>query len=150
MAWFDPSIFFFQAEDGIRDDLVTGVQTCALPISALRERTGRGEATVACADNGNVHAVRQFLRRSRRRGGNSLKPVVLFLDRHDERLEVRGILALLRSGKNAAGDASIFKTWARVRPRTHQAVLAPSPLLRHRPREATAPAARTAADQFLG
>ena len=28
--------FFFQAEDGIRDDLVTGVQTCALPISLFR------------------------------------------------------------------------------------------------------------------
>src|SRR5207248_3510697 len=27
--------FFFQAEDGIRDRTVTGVQTCALPISAL-------------------------------------------------------------------------------------------------------------------
>src|SRR2546429_1488786 len=27
--------FFFQAEDGIRDVAVTGVQTCALPISAL-------------------------------------------------------------------------------------------------------------------
>src|SRR5258708_8281698 len=27
--------FFFQAEDGIRDDLVTGVQTCALPIYDL-------------------------------------------------------------------------------------------------------------------
>src|SRR5258708_9867978 len=27
--------FFFQAEDGIRDDLVTGVQTCALPICCL-------------------------------------------------------------------------------------------------------------------
>src|SRR5207247_5658468 len=26
--------FFFQAEDRIRDPLVTGVQTCALPISA--------------------------------------------------------------------------------------------------------------------
>src|SRR5260364_123181 len=26
-------LFFFQAEDGRRDDLVTGVQTCALPIS---------------------------------------------------------------------------------------------------------------------
>src|SRR5207247_1739359 len=26
--------FFFQAEDGIRDPLVTGVQTCALPISS--------------------------------------------------------------------------------------------------------------------
>src|SRR5207237_4458519 len=27
--------FFFQAEDGIRDSSVTGVQTCALPISPL-------------------------------------------------------------------------------------------------------------------
>src|SRR5207247_6484381 len=27
--------FFFQAEDGIRDPLVTGVQTCALPIFPL-------------------------------------------------------------------------------------------------------------------
>src|SRR5207247_3366670 len=27
--------FFFQAEDGIRDPLVTGVQTCALPISRV-------------------------------------------------------------------------------------------------------------------
>ena len=25
-------VFFFQAEDGIRDTSVTGVQTCALPI----------------------------------------------------------------------------------------------------------------------
>src|SRR5687767_15190276 len=29
-------IFFFEAEDGIRGKLVTGVQTCALPISGLR------------------------------------------------------------------------------------------------------------------
>src|SRR3712207_6993943 len=28
-------VFFFQAEDGIRDIGVTGVQTCALPIYAL-------------------------------------------------------------------------------------------------------------------
>src|SRR5689334_25236500 len=27
-------VFFFQAEDGIRDGTVTGVQTCALPISS--------------------------------------------------------------------------------------------------------------------
>src|SRR5256885_8756915 len=30
--------FFFQAEDGIRDYKVTGVQTCALPISRRRPR----------------------------------------------------------------------------------------------------------------
>ena len=31
-AYRSSSGFFFQAEDGIRDRLVTGVQTCALPI----------------------------------------------------------------------------------------------------------------------
>src|SRR2546422_693109 len=31
--------FFFQAEDGIRDVAVTGVQTCALPISVKRSRS---------------------------------------------------------------------------------------------------------------
>src|SRR5258708_25232813 len=31
--------FFFQAEDGIRDDLVTGVQTCALPILVIVAQT---------------------------------------------------------------------------------------------------------------
>src|SRR5207248_6746005 len=31
-------LFFFQAEDGIRDRTVTGVQTCALPISEPRSR----------------------------------------------------------------------------------------------------------------
>src|SRR6266403_4742814 len=38
--------FFFQAEDGIRDLYVTGVQTCALPISAARSarETGRRPA----------------------------------------------------------------------------------------------------------
>src|SRR3989442_10410474 len=38
------SIFFFQAEDGIRDADVTGVQTCALPISvsaAIARPSGR-------------------------------------------------------------------------------------------------------------
>src|SRR2546428_1044136 len=37
-------IFFFQAEDGIRDLIVTGVQTCALPISR-RSRSERGTGT---------------------------------------------------------------------------------------------------------
>src|SRR2546423_48438 len=36
-TWFG-LFFFFQAEDGIRDKLVTGVQTCALPISLTSTR----------------------------------------------------------------------------------------------------------------
>src|SRR2546430_12129971 len=36
------TVFFFQAEDGIRDLTVTGVQTCALPISGRRPRCARG------------------------------------------------------------------------------------------------------------
>src|SRR5207249_8773042 len=36
------SVFFFQAEDGIRDRNVTGVQTCALPISGAPQRSCPG------------------------------------------------------------------------------------------------------------
>src|SRR2546429_6121457 len=40
--------FFFQAEDGIRDVAVTGVQTCALPISDLApEAVNAGAACTA-------------------------------------------------------------------------------------------------------
>src|SRR2546421_9329488 len=38
--------FFFQAEDGIRDLIVTGVQTCALPISRLSEIKAQTIATL--------------------------------------------------------------------------------------------------------
>src|SRR6266481_7513478 len=42
--------FFFQAEDGIRDGTVTGVQTCALPISGrgIARMLGEAGATVYC------------------------------------------------------------------------------------------------------
>src|SRR5256886_17455453 len=36
------TLFFFQAEDGIRDLTVTGVQTCALPISERAFQLERG------------------------------------------------------------------------------------------------------------
>src|SRR5438132_8768653 len=52
--------FFFQAEDGIRDHCVTGVQTCALPISAH----ARGLVPILCVgeqladgDAGRTHEV---------------------------------------------------------------------------------------------
>src|SRR5256885_17081811 len=52
--------FFFQAEDGIRDYKVTGVQTCALPIfvSAVAEQrvvaAGAFEAVVAAVAGDDV------------------------------------------------------------------------------------------------
>src|SRR2546430_15655654 len=56
-AWDVDLSFFFQAEDGIRDLTVTGVQTCALPIlaktpeqmtyrSTLRKRKSRENETI--------------------------------------------------------------------------------------------------------
>src|SRR3989475_3014791 len=48
MVWRNMAIgvffFFFQAEDGIRDLTVTGVQTCALPISPEPSRLKKHEA----------------------------------------------------------------------------------------------------------
>src|SRR4051794_41742884 len=63
--------FFFQAEDGIRDGRVTGVQTCALPILP----TGRWcdgpqrteERTRKCHARDLVHALR---RNAQARGGD--------------------------------------------------------------------------------
>src|SRR2546427_13147626 len=48
--------FFFQAEDGIRDLTVTGVQTCALPISA------GGAKRVAWAGNDRRGTVQEAAR----------------------------------------------------------------------------------------
>src|SRR2546425_8155618 len=52
---------FFQAEDGIRDKLVTGVQTCALPISRLRSpsRSPWRWAGRTCASRWAARATRR-------------------------------------------------------------------------------------------
>src|SRR2546430_5728016 len=80
--------FFFQAEDGIRDLTVTGVQTCALPISAngLCLRTGDEcrQAAPACrlaesssrdyrsGRSGRDHATNQEMRAPAATGAPSL------------------------------------------------------------------------------
>src|SRR5687767_15250409 len=55
--------FFFQAEDGIRDKLVTGVQTCALPIwprssasSRIRARTVRTRRNASARATGSANS----------------------------------------------------------------------------------------------
>src|SRR2546430_5079353 len=45
--------FFFQAEDGIRDLTVTGVQTCALPILRVRVEVARDAVRLHVTDEGN-------------------------------------------------------------------------------------------------
>src|SRR5204862_5264000 len=56
--------FFFQAEDGIRDLYVTGVQTCALPIFG-KQRTARTQGAPACAPCAACRAAREDTERSR-------------------------------------------------------------------------------------
>src|SRR2546426_10525582 len=46
--------FFFQAEDGIRDYKVTGVQTCALPISPPTRQGGAPGPRRGRAPNGDL------------------------------------------------------------------------------------------------
>src|SRR5256886_7076493 len=49
--------FFFQAEDGIRDLTVTGVQTCALPISIVSPGSAKPSLSASLlAGNGGVDA----------------------------------------------------------------------------------------------
>src|SRR5256884_79282 len=66
--------FFFQAEDGIRDVAVTGVQTCALPISSWRGcRSTSGSVSraheAAHHAAGAAHRGSRILSRLARRGG---------------------------------------------------------------------------------
>src|SRR6266436_4428092 len=56
-------IFFFQAEDGIRDVAVTGVQTCALPIYAARQHKVDAELAVADEAAQPRQALADFLGR---------------------------------------------------------------------------------------
>src|SRR5882762_9072470 len=71
-----PICVFFQAEDGIRDSSVTGVQTCALPISPgddvarLREQRRRSAEREW---NGRDHAARHLERSEERRVGKECR-----------------------------------------------------------------------------
>src|SRR2546430_3551264 len=55
LSFFVFFFFFFQAEDGIRDLTVTGVQTCALPISI-----GSPEGLELTLSEGLISGLREF------------------------------------------------------------------------------------------
>src|SRR3712207_9402842 len=57
-------VFFFQAEDGIRDIGVTGVQTCALPISSRPARASASSAVRTAASTTSANAASSRARAS--------------------------------------------------------------------------------------
>src|SRR2546425_1990896 len=77
--------FFFQAEDGIRDKLVTGVQTCALPICAVDRDVDRLD--VVGREQFDAEAARE---RRRRLGGRHAAHVEAGRDALGERAHEGG------------------------------------------------------------
>src|SRR5947209_19164250 len=106
--------FFFQAEDGIRDIGVTGVQTCALPISRITARSsGRVESApkagrVKTREEGMIRLARcklfplpssltRFMRSEERRVGKECRsrwsPYHEKKKQHNIRLRYRSVIA---------------------------------------------------------
>src|SRR5256886_9105251 len=54
-------VFFFQAEDGIRDLTVTGVQTCALPISVRPRLVSSGATSWPRRFAGGMYCMSEVL-----------------------------------------------------------------------------------------
>src|SRR5690606_39305032 len=72
-------VFFFQAEDGIRDFHVTGVQTCALPISSARPAcsTAFPRSNRACCSASTATSTRASPSTASRKSSTSSKPCLL-------------------------------------------------------------------------
>src|SRR5256885_13095025 len=88
--WF----FFFQAEDGIRDYKVTGVQTCALPIFAVAQ-AGHIGGQAAVAEDGEETADRDGDAAQERGGSLGIHGLLLArgpcrADRRDRKSVVEG------------------------------------------------------------
>src|SRR5712664_1687585 len=66
------SVFFFQAEDGIRGLIVTGVQTCALPIWSLWPSASCSRR-FCCRVPASSRALRMATRSEERRGGKECR-----------------------------------------------------------------------------
>src|SRR2546430_9852845 len=79
-------IFFLQAEDGIRDLTVTGVQTCALPISSTKAfegfRSARPRASWYAKTNPNQ--IRSWRAKSAYPRGRTRRPAATAVDMNPE------------------------------------------------------------------
>src|SRR5260370_40760910 len=84
------SFFFFQAEDGIRDSSVTGVQTCALPICiVLLDDLGIDKLKPLVAQTAGHSRIQ---RRRQRRRPDRLHELFI-LDHFDRRISIEASAA---------------------------------------------------------
>src|SRR6266581_1626962 len=110
--------FFFQAEDGIRDGRVTGVQTCALPIwrhpqaeQALVERARAGE--VRDADGSVIEAAHMDVAHVTSR--SSTRKVASGPIRNHDPIQA---IQYLRARRSRMRPSSTGSVTTRARPRT--------------------------------
>src|SRR5262249_58027549 len=99
------SFFFFQAEDGIRDWSVTGVQTCALPILSVRELLIQALLDAPMFTTRWRWNANRALAIVRRRGDRKIPPQL-------QRMESEDLLAAIfpdqvACGENIVGDREI-------------------------------------------
>src|SRR5438132_13131622 len=104
--WF---FFFFQAEDGIRDHCVTGVQTCALPIY------GRSHLRIRPSGHQTDAAIRVQL--TKRSAELIVGPISVCRTRSANRSEERRVGKECRYRRS--GDQSTKKGVRRARSREH-------------------------------
>src|SRR2546430_5644062 len=108
--------FFFQAEDGIRDLTVTGVQTCALPILEPRGRLVEDEEGVRLALAAEPRGELHTLRLAAGEGGERLPEAEVVEADVDERLEAGPRRGGLRQERRPLGDGPLWDLRGRPPP----------------------------------
>src|SRR5688500_19915161 len=83
------SVFFFQAEDGIRDYKVTGVQTCALPIYGANHAST--ESTIAGTNHAGASVATGSARHASPLAARAKHAASTAVASHPERSEERRV-----------------------------------------------------------
>src|SRR5690606_40652702 len=98
-------LFFFQAEDGIRDFHVTGVQTCALPI--LMPNHPKSHIVMICTGTGSapMRAMTEWRRRLRKTGKFESGKLMLFFGARTQ--EEIGRASCRERGQDAVAAGSV-------------------------------------------
>src|SRR2546425_3148319 len=106
--------FFFQAEDGIRDKLVTGVQTCALPI--LTGVLGRISIPIRVGGTGEIIYSQAGTRRTcgaRAENGSAIsKGTEVVVTRYEKGIAYVRLWAEMAGDDNAAAEGGKFSEQA--------------------------------------